>query len=295
MKSSRLRDLIKNQDRSISFEEYRLRYVSERFLMRMQKSQYKDNFILKGGFLLGAIYKTEQRTTKDLDTLLKNTSADRVNVEKMLEDIIGIDLGDAVHFELVELLDAQKQRVYDGFRAKLKMSFSTERTYILFDLDIGVGDTVTPGPKIVEIPLLFNENKGEQAVISLYSCPLETILAEKTEIILTLGLKNSRMKDFYDIQLILNDPNKPDITESYNAFENTWRFRHPQQPIDGEIFNDWQFVIEELKEDDQIKEVAWKNYTKDREYAKNLRLESILQQFHSYLLDLQLEFEKRNS
>ena len=70
MKSNRLKDLIKTENSEISFEEYRIRYATERFLLRLQESEYKDNFIIKGGFLLGTIFKVEQRTTKDLDTLL---------------------------------------------------------------------------------------------------------------------------------------------------------------------------------------------------------------------------------
>lgn len=69
MNSNRLKDLIKNQSTSISSEEYRIRYATERFLLRIQKSSYRDNLILKGGFLLGTLFKVEQRTTKDLDTL----------------------------------------------------------------------------------------------------------------------------------------------------------------------------------------------------------------------------------
>lgn len=71
MKSSRLKDLIKNKDSSISFKEYRIRYATERFILRLQKSKYRDKFVLKGGFLLGVYYDINQRTTSDLDTHLK--------------------------------------------------------------------------------------------------------------------------------------------------------------------------------------------------------------------------------
>lgn len=87
----------------------------------MQASPYKDKLILKGGFLLGTIYKIENRTTKDLDALVKDIAADRESVKSMLEEIITIDLNDDVSFELGNFSDSQHERKYTGFRAKLTM------------------------------------------------------------------------------------------------------------------------------------------------------------------------------
>lgn len=295
MKSSRLKDLIKNQNKEISFEEYRIRYATERFLLRLQESPYKDNLILKGGFLLGTIFKVEQRTTKDLDTLITEMNADRANVEEMLKSIIQIDLQDNVRFELLELIDSHQQRIYDGFRAKLKMEFLEERTFVNFDLDLGVGDTITPDAEMVDIPLLFNEVKGAEDKISLLAYPLVTILAEKTEIILNLGTSNSRMKDFYDIHLILNDPSKPTIHLIYEAFENTWKFRHKTLEIDAERFEDWYYTIESLLEDEQMRNISWKNYIKTRSYAAGIKFETIVLQFKEYIERLEQVYKKNNS
>lgn len=294
MKPNRLKDLIKNQASSVSFEEYRLRYATERFLVRIQASAYKDKLILKGGFLLEAIYQIEQRTTKDLDTLINDFSSDRENVSTMLKEIMSIDLNDGVNFELVTLHDSQLNRVYDGYRAKIKMNYQDEETYIRFDLDLGVGDTITPSPKLIKIPLLFNETKHKKDVVELFSYPLETILAEKTEIIVTLGTSNTRMKDFYDIHLILNDPNCPTLEEIYVAVKNTWSFRHNDQSISQELFEDWLFTIDELISDQSIKD-AWKNYIENRSYAQNLNIEHILQQFKIFVEELQTVFQQQNT
>lgn len=140
MKSNRLKDLIKAENSEISFEEYRIRYAAERFLLRLQESDYRDNFIIKGGFLLGTIFNVKQRTTKDLDTLLKDIATDRDSIIRMLKTIIAIDLNDELQFELLNLLDTQQGRTYDGFRAKFKMTFLEGNSSIHFDLDIGVGD-----------------------------------------------------------------------------------------------------------------------------------------------------------
>lgn len=296
MKSDRLRDLIKNQTKNsvVSFEEYRLRYASERFLSRLDKSEYRENFIIKGGFLLGTIYNIEQRTTKDLDTLLKNISNETKHIQEILADICAIDLQDGVSFDLLELSTIQERREYTGLRASLKMYFDSDRGNIQFDLDIGVGDVVTPKAKLVNIPLIFNETRGSKETLTLLAYPVETILAEKTEIILSLGSYNTRMKDFYDIHLILNDPGKPSIDSLYRAFVNTWNARHNDAPIDTERFQDWFFVIDEIYENTHLKNAAWSNYAKDKPYANNLDFDGILKQFKLFVTELSHEYAKNS-
>ena len=294
MKSTRLRDLIKNKPAEIGFEEYRIRYATERFLLRLQKSDYRDNFVIKGGFLLGSLFDIKNRTTKDLDTLLKEMPAEKEKVKLVLEDICRIDLNDNVHLELLDLLDAQKERIYDGFHAKLVVKFLEENSVIRFDLDIGIGDTITPQAKSVDIPLFFNEEKGVHDIIQLQTYPLETILAEKVETILDLGIKNTRMKDFYDVSLILNAPDRPSLINLYQAFTNTWHFRHKHSVIEEELFEDWFFTIDEIIENKEMNTIYWPNYTKDREYAIHLELSEITRQIRAYLEELLQLFKENN-
>ncbi len=294
MKATRLRDLIRNKPAGISFEEYRIRYTTERFLLRLQKSDYRDNFVIKGGFLLGSLFEIKNRTTKDLDTLLKEMPAEKEKVKMILEEICRIDLDDNIHFELLDLLAAQNERVYDGFHAKVLMKFLEENAVIRFDLDIGVGDTITPQARSVDIPLLFNEEKGVHDVIQLQTYPLETILAEKVETILDLGVKNTRMKDFYDVYLILNAPDRPNLINLFQAFTNTWHFRHKHSVIDEELFEDWFFTVDEIIESKEMNTIYWPNYTKDREYAIHLELREITRQLRGYLEELLQLFEKNN-
>ena len=289
MRPERLRDLIKNRGSEISFDEYRLRYAAERFLLRLQESSYKDKLIIKGGFLMGTIYNVEQRMTKDLDALIKGMDTDKVIVKEMLEEIMAIDLQDGVRFELIDLLDSQKNRIYKGYRAKLIM-FLGDKSNVIFDFDLGVGDVVTPSPRQVRIPLLFNEKNGEKKFLTLLSYPLETILAEKTEIILSLGTENTRMKDFYDLHLMLNDPERPPIEKRYQAFLNTWNFRHGE--ISDESFEDWEFILEELSQKASEKNDVWQRYIKDRPYAQKLRLEEIISEFSDYVIKLKEIYNK---
>lgn len=289
MRPERLRDLIKNRGSEISFDEYRLRYAAERFLLRLQESSYKDKLIIKGGFLMGTIYNVEERMTKDLDALIKGMDTDKVIVKEMLEEIMAIDLQDGVRFELIDLLYSQKNRIYKGYRAKLIM-FLGDKSNVIFDFDLGVGDVVTPSPRRVRIPLLFNEKNGEKKFLTLLSYPLETILAEKTEIILSLGTENTRMKDFYDLHLMLNDPERLPIEKRYQAFLNTWNFRHGE--ISDESFEDWEFILEELSQKASEKNDVWQRYIKDRPYAQKLRLEEIISEFSDYVIKLKEIYNK---
>ena len=99
------------------------------------------------------------------------------------------------------------------------------------------------------------------------------------------------MKDFYDIHLILNDPNCPPLEEIYVAVKNTWSFRHNDQPFSQELFEDWFFTIDELISDQSIKK-SWKNYIENRSYAQNLSIEHILQQFKNFVEELQTVFHQ---
>ncbi|WP_285142112.1 nucleotidyl transferase AbiEii/AbiGii toxin family protein, partial [Lactococcus petauri] len=152
------------------------------------KSDYKDKFVIKGGFLQGVLYNLEQRATRNLDASTHDMEATHDSIEKAVLEICSINLNDNVSFDLRNLVSSQEGRIYSGFRAKLVMIFLEEQTKINFDLDVGVGDEITPRAQKLENPLFFNEEKG------------------KKETILVRGLLNSRMKYFYDMHLFCNDP-----------------------------------------------------------------------------------------
>jgi len=290
MQSARLSDLIRGlkvkDGETINAQELRIRYALERFLTRLSRSEYRDNFVLKGGFLMGTIYNIGQRSTKDLDTVVKNLSAEQEEIRKALQAISIIDLSDGVSFQVSEINRTQDQRRYSGFRAKMIMQFDGEQARVNFDLDIGVGDVITPSPSNMELKLTFNEARGENEAITILAYPLQTILAEKLETVLEKGIQNSRMKDFYDLRLILSDLNRPTIDLCYAAFENTWTFRHASV-IDEELFEDWLFVIEDIENNETVNKVYWPNYVKDRKYAQNIEFKQIAQQVKGFILELQ--------
>lgn len=119
----------------------------------------------------------------------------------------------------------------------------------------------------------------------MYSYPIETVLAEKVETIFALGIQNTRMKDFYDIHLLLNDPNKPSLENLYEAFNKTWIFRHDQ--IEDADFEDWLYLVNELKDNQNFKKGLWQNYITNREYAQSLSWGEIIDELIEYIIALQ--------
>jgi predicted nucleotidyltransferase component of viral defense system len=290
MQSARLSDLIRGlkvkDGETINAQELRIRYALERFLTRLSRSEYRDNFVLKGGFLMGTIYNIGQRATKDLDTVMKNLSAEQEEIRKALQNVSELDLNDGVTFIVSEITRTQEQRRYSGFRAKMIMHFNGEQARVNFDLDIGVGDVITPAASNMDLKLTFNEARGENESITILAYPLQSILAEKLETVLEKGIINSRMKDFYDLRLMLSDPNRPTINLCYAAFENTWILRHGSV-IDEELFEDWLFVIEDVENNETVNQVFWPNYVKDRKYAQDIEFNQITQQVKDFILELQ--------
>lgn len=284
MKEERFRDISKQltKKKSISQQELDVRYASERFLKRVAKSEYHSHFIIKGGFIQGHYYAIEQRTTRDLDTLIRDYDARKSQVESMLIEIMQVALDDGVAFELKALEDSQVERQYQGFRAKIIMSFVEGKRIIPLDIDIGVGDVVTPEPVLLEILLLFQEEKGANDTISVNAYPRETILAEKLEIILDMGTQTTRMKDFYDVYCLLIDSHLENEKLCFTALQNTWNYRHPDKCLDTEVGEDWQFQLNDIATDKKLKEY-WVNYTRSRDYAKNVTFETIVQCIQSHI------------
>lgn len=176
----------------------------ERFLARLARSSHVNKFIFKGGFLLSYIMKIGRETT-DLDFLLTRMTAEIEALQEVFEEIVSAssDDGFTFSFEGIELL-SQPHMEYPGYRIIFKALFSNMKDKI--HVDVGVGDVVEPQNREIK---LF-EYRGKpffEESISLLVYPIETIFAEKLETILSKSSKNSRMKDFHDLLLLLRDEN----------------------------------------------------------------------------------------
>ena len=164
-------------------------YFFDRFLMRLSKSKYSNNFIFKGGQLLSSYLGLEFRSTLDMDFCLNGFSLEKEIIFNILDEIINIDVGDLVSFEIKEISNIREIDIYGGYNVALLARLENIKTDI--SIDIATGDPITPNAILHSYKCLFEEKS-----IELNAYNFETILAEKIQTILDRGISNSRSKDF---------------------------------------------------------------------------------------------------
>ena len=196
--SIRTRLLSLAQSKGEDYQRVLGRYAIERFLYRLGRSPYRDKFALKGATLFTLWTGQTHRPTKDLD-LLGQGSSTIGEVEQTIRAICEIQEKDGLVFdsESVEGTKIKEDDEYDGVRIKLLAELAGAR--IPMQIDIGFGDAVYPEPELASFPVLL---PMEAPLIRAY--PREASIAEKFHAMVLLDIRNSRMKDFYDIWFIAN-------------------------------------------------------------------------------------------
>lgn len=199
IKYKELKQKSKELERKYQLNHYELlqRFMFERILERISVSKYQENFILKGGLLLSALFGINNRTTRDMDTTIKGLNISKEQMINVLNEILSIDLKDGVKFELVDVTDIREDDEYGG--NKYHLIGKLENLKINLDIDISTGDKVIPKELEYSYPSLFEDKK-----ILIYTYNAETIISEKIETILKRGQYNSRMKDYYDVHMFLS-------------------------------------------------------------------------------------------
>jgi hypothetical protein len=188
---------IANQEK-ITFEYILLRYALERFLFRLGLSSHAERFVLKGASLFSVWLGPMYRVTRDVD-LHSSGESSPVFLAKCFHEICNVSAPaqDGVVFDAssIKTSEIKKDQQYQGTRITLFAYIDQAR--VLLQFDIGFGDTIFPDPDFREYPVLLN---AEPPKIKMYPC--YTVISEKFEAMVSLGIKNSRLKDFYDIWLL---------------------------------------------------------------------------------------------
>lgn len=130
-------------------------YMFERFLNRLSASEYKNKFVLKGGMLVAALVGIDNRATMDLDTTLKNLPLAPESIEKALNDIFAIDLGDNIIFSLKGISPIREDDMYGGYRVSLNAVYETIITPMT--IDISTGDVITPEAVKFNFACIFDD------------------------------------------------------------------------------------------------------------------------------------------
>ena len=175
------------------------RFAIERFLYRLSISTYRDRFVLKGATLFTLWTGETHRPTKDLDLLGWGSSA-IVDVEQVFRDICEIAEDDGIVFDShsVQGTTIKENDEYNGIQIRFRAELAGAQ--ITLQVDIGFGDAVFPEPELATFPVLLPMSAP---IIRAY--PREASIAEKLHAMVQLDIRNSRMKDFYDIWFMANN------------------------------------------------------------------------------------------
>ena len=261
----------------LNYYEILQRYMFERVLERIVVSKYQDNFILKGGLLLSAMFGIDNRMTKDMDATITGIDVSKDKMLKVLNEILSINLKDDVKFDVVDITDIRGDDEYGG--NKYHIVGKLQSLKVNLEIDISTGDKVTPRELKYKYPLIF-ENRT--IIISSYN--IETILAEKIETVLRRGVFNSRMKDFYDIYYFLTKLRKEiDINILKEAVDNTFTKRDS-----FEYLNDYEQIIDSIIGNERL-EKLWNIYSNKYKYANGIDINEILSLLKDIIKELDLE------
>ena len=239
-------------------------YMMERFLERLAQSEYRDNFIIKGGILVTAMIGVAHRSTMDIDTSMKNLNLSADDALQVVNQVKDIDLDDGVSFEVKDVSNIMDEMEYPGIR--VTMNANVGRLITPLKIDISTGDVITPRAIEFNYDLLLEDRS-----ISLWSYNLETILAEKLQTVLARGILNTRMRDFYDIRMLLDTyEDKVNKAVLKDAFAATCKKRgtdHLQEQAEE--------IIKIIEADEQL-QVLWRAYQKKYSYAADIDYASVI-------------------
>lgn len=239
-------------------------YMMERFLERLAQSEYRDNFIIKGGILVTAMIGVAHRSTMDIDTSMKNLNLSAEEALRVVNQVKDIDLDDGVSFEVKDVSNIMDEMEYPGIR--VTMNANVGRLITPLKIDISTGDVITPRAIEFNYDLLLEDRS-----ISLWSYNLETILAEKLQTVLARGILNTRMRDFYDIRMLLDTyEDKVNKAVLKDAFAATCKKRgtdHLQEQAEE--------IIKIIEADEQLR-VLWRAYQKKYSYAAEIDYASVI-------------------
>ena len=196
--SIRARLLNAAKAQGVDFNQVLVRFALERILYRLTQSPHADRFLLKGALLFTLWYDMPHRATRDAD-LLGFGASDLESVAQVFRDIAAIAVDDGIVFDpaSVSVEEIRKEAGYGGVRVVVAGELAKARSKT--QIDVGFGDAVTPGPVDSVYPVLLDDMPAPR----LRAYPAYTVIAEKLHAIALLGMTNSRVKDYFDLSVLL--------------------------------------------------------------------------------------------
>ena len=253
------------KENKVSAQSVLQTYMLERLLERISVSQYKDNFILKGGMLISAMLGIDSRTTMDIDTTIKGFELTEENVKKIMEDVCKIDLHDDITLKINRVEEIRENDYYNGYRLTFEEKYMNNMPVIM-KIDVTTGDKITYREIEYSFELMLENRK-----INIWSYNVETVLAEKFEAIIKRGVLGTRIREFYDVHMLLK-------TQIKNVDKKTLRVAimyTAEHRGSLDIMKQWKEIVEELK-DDETMISQWKRYKKNNFYAEGIDYKDLI-------------------
>lgn len=240
-------------------------YMLERLLERISISKYKDNFILKGGMLISAMLGIDSRTTMDMDTTIKGFLLTKDNITNIIDEICNIEIDDNVTLKIKKVDLIRDEDDYGGYRITFEAKYNNEMPVIM-KIDITTGDKITYKEIEYSFTLMLEDRK-----IQIWSYNVETIIAEKFEAIVKRGVLSTRIRDYYDVYMLINTQSKIiDKRTLKDAITLTAKHRGT-----SEIIKDWKKIVEKIANDSKMRQ-QWKRYQKDNFYAEEIEYDDLI-------------------
>lgn len=265
MNSDKLNDIIKKKSKGNNNLAHHLHqmFFFEHVLMRLEKSKYRNNIILKGGVLLSSIIGEDLRTTKDIDATLKSLPLNLDSIRNIFEEILSVDIEDNVNFEIINIKDIRLEDEYGGFKINVKGTFDKIRTN--FFIEITTGDIIIPREIKYKYNSIFEDKK-----INIVAYTIETIIAEKFESIISKNITTTRAKDFYDLHMLMKDKNDINNKNLVKAIENTFNKRNTEFDIDS-----FKEIVELLRDSNTLRRI-FADYQEKLEYTKQVKFDDTI-------------------
>ncbi len=270
-----VKDRLKNQAAACgkTMQEALTTYGLERTIYRLSVSEYVECFTLKGGIFLYALFDGEfARATRDIDLLAKNMPNNVEDMKSVFENILSIELNDALRYDLdtLEVKSITEFKEYHGVNVAV-MAY-LDRTQVPVSIDVGFGDVVYPDRVKMEFPVSL-----DMAAPEIYAYSIFSVLSEKFEAIVSLGDANSRYKDFYDIYILAGRYDL-DGMKLREAIKETFDHR-------GTGFDDIFAFTDDFTASD-IHQSRWKAFLKKKKALVHVELDEVVTLLRILLLPI---------
>jgi len=240
-------------------------YLFEHLLLRLEKSPYADKFILKGGLLVSSMTGVMQRTTMDMDTTVVGMDMDESTVTAVVREICLVDVNDEMNYIFERVEPIREIDEYANWRAHLRVRYGKLDAPI--KIDITTGDRIVPGQTVYAYPLMF-----DGGWVRVLSYPIETVLAEKFETVVSRGVANTRGRDFYDIHALLRT--RRDVINEETLAMAVAATAEKRGSTDA--IAHYVEILEEVRLSHAMRDLVWASYVKSAPYVGDLGFDAVV-------------------